>query len=321
MSKRIEGYWEIETNEGDIWRLSYPNGGMRELSGIGLPLAQYVTQHAPGQHGSSHLGYVLRDRTIQMALAWKWDNDDRSLVGRRVAYPYPHLNYLVNPLKIRRRMPGGQTRELWNCWYQGGLEVSSQEADAWGRVEMPAVQFLVRDPVWYDPESNTYSATTATEATGDELIFDTPGGVAGATSIFGTADYLTFGSSAINLTLNSGEVTTMGDWFTFPTITIVGPAAYPEIENQTAGYEITMDYAIPAGRTVTIDLRYGYKTVTDDLGTNLAGYVPATDDLADFCLWPDPLAADGENDIRVFAGGATAATSITIAWYDRYLAI
>jgi len=293
------------------------------LAGIGLPLAQYVTQKAPGQHGSSHLGYTLKDRTVQLGLAWRGRGSESCLAWRRAQDPYRALNYLDNPLIIRRILLNGSmsTRELHDAWYAGGLERDSDEVDGSGAIEQPAIQIEVRDPVWFDPTLDSYTVTTATGATGDELVFDTPAGVVGPTAIFGTADYLTFGSGAINLTLNAGQITTAGDWYTFPTITIVGPASDFEIENVTAGYEITMDYDIPAGRTVTFDLRYGYKTVTDDLGTNLVGYIPPTDDLADFCLWPDPLAAGGANEIRIFCGNATNATSITVAWYDRYLGI
>lgn len=327
----IEGFWEIETSGGDIWRLQYPAGGLMAMSGVGLPQATYATQKAPGQHGDSHLGYVLNPRTVLLRAAWKclWESGtyNDGLWRRRIASPYPHLNYLSNPLILRRVFKDGITRELWNVWYVGGVERSSDSGD--NRVETSAIELVARDPVWYDPDEDEYEIELEDMETGDELVFDTPGGVAGPTAIFSDSmsappvplDYLTFGSSTINITLNSGEIATAGDWYTFPTITIVGPASYPEIENETSGYIITMDYDIPIGRTVTFDLRYGYKTVTDDLGTNLAGYVPATDDLADFCLWPAPLAANGENDIRLFCGGATGATSITIEWYDRYLGV
>lgn len=317
----IEGFWEIEDSYGNIWNLQYPQGGLQKLTGTGIPVAQYATQKAPGQHGSSHLGYVLEDRTVQIGLAWRGRGSVDCLYDTRVNYPYSYLHYLHNPLILRRALISGVVRELHNVWYVGGLERDSDKVLGRNTVETAAIQLHVRDPIWFDPTLYSYAVTTAAMATGDELVFDTPGGVVGPTAIFGTADYLTFGSSTINLTLNSGEITTAGDWYTFPTITVVGPASDIEIENQTAGYQITMDYDIPAGRTVTFDLRYGYKTVTDDLGVNLVGFVPATDDLADFCLWPAPLATDGENDFRLFAGNATGATSITIEWYDRYLAI
>lgn len=317
----LEGTWEIETNSGYILTMKWPRAGIRQFSGYGLPPASHVTQKAPGQHGNTHLGYVLEPRSLQAGLAWKGTSGGGRycIEDRRTNHLYPALNYIDNPLIVRRILQNGEMRELWNVWYVGGLTMDSGSGD--GHIQTGAVQLVAHDPVFYDPVEKSASVDITTEETGDELIFDTPGGVVGATSIFGTADYLTFGSSSINVSLDGGEVTTMGDWYTFPTITIVGPAAYPEIENVTAGHEITMDYAVPAGRTVTFDLRYGYKTVTDDLGTNLAGYVPATDDLADFCLWPDPLATDGENEIRLFCGGATGATSITIAWYDRYIGV
>jgi len=318
---RIEGWWEIETAMGDIWTLQYPHGGLQRLAGIGLPLAQYATQKAPGQHGSSHLGYVLQDRTVQLGMAWRGRGHGECLPWRRSADPYAHLNYLVNPLKIRRSLLSGAVRELWNCWYIDGVGRDTDQVDASGAIESVGIQIEVRDPVWYDPDAHEYEAVLADSETGDELVFDTPGGVVGPTAIFGTANYLTFGMSSVNVTLNAGEIATAGDWYTFPTIIVTGPAVGFEIENQDSGHEITFDYSIAAGEVVTFDLRYGYKTVTNAAGDKLAGYVPATDDLAEFCLWPDPLATDGENDIRIFCGSATPATSVAVSWYDRYLGI
>ena len=325
----FEGTWEIETSLGEVWNLIHPGGLLNRLAGVGIPSAIYASQKAPGQHGSSHLGYVLDDRTVQMGFDLDGTGGNQEcLVEVREDNPYFHLNYLVNPLKIRRRLPS-KTRELWDVWYVGGVERDSDTVSVPPTVEGLAMQFTVKDPVWYDPTARAYAVTTATSATGDELVFDTPAGIVGTTAIFSDSmsappvplDYLTFGSSAINTTLVAGEITNAGDWPTFPTITIVGPASYPEIENLTSGQIITLDYDIPAGRTVTFDLRYAYKTVRDDLGTNLAGFVPATDDLADFCLWGTRQVALGANNMRIFCGGATVATSITIAWYNRYLAV
>jgi hypothetical protein len=317
----FEGTWEIETSLGEVWHLIHPGGLLNRIAGVGISPAIFASQKAPGQHGESHLGYVLDVRTVQMGFDLDGTGGNQEcLVEVREDNPYLHLNYLVNPLKIRRRLPS-KVRELWDVWYVGGVERDSDSVSVPPTVEGLAMQFVVKDPVWYDPTLNSYAVTVDSGASGDELVFDTPAGVGAPTAIFSTADYLTFGSSSINLSLTAGEITNAGDWPTFPTITIVGPASYPEIENLTSGHLITLDYDIPIGRTVTFDLTYGNKTVRDDLGTNLAGLVPSTDDLADFCLWGTRQVAGGANDIRLFCGGATGATSITIAWYDRYLAI
>ena len=317
----LEGIWEIETNSGEILCLQYPKSGIRGLSGYGLVGASHVTQKAPGQHGDSHLGYALEPRVLQASLAWKGiaRSGRYCVYERRKQHIYPSLNYLDNPLKVRRYLQTGELRELWDVWYVDGLELDSGSGD--GRVQTGAVQLVAHDPVWYDPDADSHASTLADSDTGDELVFDTPAGVVGPTSIFGTVDYLTFGMSSINQSLTSGEITTDGDWYTFPTIVVTGPAVGFEIENLISGHQITLDYSIAAAEVVTFDLRYAYKTVTNAVGDNLAGYVPPTDDLADFCLWPDPLATDGENDMRIFCGDATPATSVVVSWYDRYLGI
>jgi len=313
----LEGLWRIITSYGDVLELSPPSGGLRRMAGIGMPVAQYVTQQAPGQHGNSHLGFTLNPREVAMQLDWQ----GCELVDVRTGKIYPTFNYIASPFILQRALPDQTVRELRDVWFAGGLGRDSDAIDVEGHVETQPITVIARDPVWWAGEESSYTITTATIETGDEAVFDTPAGEPAPTWIFATASYLTFGYSTINTTLSSGEIATLGDWYTFPTITIVGPASDPEIENLTTDQIITMDYDIPAGRTVTFNLQWGYKTVTDDLGTNLAGYVPATDDLATFVLWPHPRATDGENSIRVFAGGVTAASSITISWYDRFLGI
>jgi len=317
----FEGSWEIETAYGDVWELVYPGGFLNRIAGVGIPQATYAAQKAPGQHGETHLGYVLNSRTVQMGFDLDGGSGNQEcLVQVREDKPFAHLNYLVNPLIIRRRLPS-KVRELWNVWYVAGMERDSGSVTVPPTIEGLAMQFNVKDPVWYDPNIHSYDVELADLASGDELVFDTPGGVVGPTSIFGTADYLTFGLSSLLVTLTAGEITTLGDWYTFPQVVVDGPAVGFEIENLSSSQEITLDYSIAAGETVTFDLRYGYKTVTNGAGTNLAGYVPSTDDLADFCLWPHPLATDGENDIRIFCGNAAATTMVTVTWYDRYLAV
>jgi hypothetical protein len=316
----IEGWWELETAYGDIWQLAWPSAGIQRIAGMGLPPAEYAAQKAPGQHGSSHLGYALNDRTIQLSLLWRGGSIE-CLRDRRKVDVYPHIGYLYAPFILRHKGLDGFIRELHDCWYAGGLERDSDAIDDIAKGETVAIQLLVRDPVWFDPTVRSYTVNTALLLTGDELIFDTPAGIAGPTTIFSTPNYLTFGSSSISVTLGAGQIATLGDWYTFPRIVVIGPANQFEIENITAGYTITFDYYIAAGETVTFDLRYGYKTVTNQIGTNLVGYVPATDDLANFCLWPVPLAALGRNTIRLFAGGVSSATRIAISWYDRYQGI
>ncbi len=131
--------------------------------------------------------------------------------------------------------------------------------------------------------------------------------------------HLTFGSSLISQTFN---VNYPGTWKTFPRIIIVGPLDNFRIDNLTTGEHIELTFNIPPGRTVTIDLRSGRKTVVDDLGTNLIGTVTADSQLGTFHIAAAPEAPLGVNQFRITGVSAEEGTSqVTLEWLNRYYGI
>jgi hypothetical protein len=118
------------------------------------------------------------------------------------------------------------------------------------------------------------------------------------------------------------DIAYLGTWLTYPTIIITGPLNDAVITNQETGEKIQFDYHIPAGRIVTIDLAYGVKTITDDLGTNLIGVLSSDSDLATFHIAPDPEVAGGLNHIAITGTGESIGTTqIEIQFYTRYIGI
>jgi len=117
-------------------------------------------------------------------------------------------------------------------------------------------------------------------------------------------------------------ITYSGNWLTYPRILITGPLDSIEVENQATREKIGIDYNIPAGRTVILDLAYGVKTVYDNLGTNLIGTVTPESDLATFHIAPDPEAPNGLNFISVVGSGIESGqTKVRIEFYNRYIGI
>jgi hypothetical protein len=78
---------------------------------------------------------------------------------------------------------------------------------------------------------------------------------------------------------------------------------------------------IPAGRTWTFNLLYGYKTVTDDLGVNQIAAVTAASDLATFAIVPEPEVLDGVNIITVAGTGTTGASATNLFYFNRYVGV
>jgi hypothetical protein len=124
------------------------------------------------------------------------------------------------------------------------------------------------------------------------------------------------------VTDNVQAIAYLGTWLTYPKIIITGPLNDAVITNQETGEKIELDYNIPAGRIVTIDLAYGVKTITDDLGVNLIGVLSADSDLATFHIAPDPEVTNGLNHIAITGTGESIGTTqIEIQFYTRYIGI
>ena len=83
-----------------------------------------------------------------------------------------------------------------------------------------------------------------------------------------------------------------GSWDEFPTVRITGPATNAVLENVTSGDKLDFTgTAISAGTSYVLDLRYGYKTVTQDDGTNRIDKLTNDSDLATWRLLAAPDAA------------------------------
>jgi hypothetical protein len=161
------------------------------------------------------------------------------------------------------------------------------------------LRFIAHDPLFFDPTEVVASFTL---------------GVSGDL-VFPITFPIEFGSGVILDTLN---LTYVGTWSTLPTIVIVGPIENPVITNVTTGEKLQFNVDIASGRTITIDLAYGAKTVVDDLGNNLIGNLSADSNLATWHLAPDPEAPDGLNVITLTGLNPTGATSVQIRYFTRY---
>ncbi len=114
----------------------------------------------------------------------------------------------------------------------------------------------------------------------------------------------------------------VGTWKSLPVLIITGPIFTPRIDNLTTGEKLEFSSNIAAGRVVTIDLAYGVKSVTDDLGNNLIGQLTTDSDLATFHIAPDPEAPNGVNQIQIQGGGAVPGeTSVELRYFTRYFGI
>ena len=94
------------------------------------------------------------------------------------------------------------------------------------------------------------------------------------------------------------------------------------IENLSTGEKLDFSgYTIGAGHYYDVDCRYGYKTVTNDLGENKIAELSDDSDLATFHLGAHPEVDEGRNSLRVTGTDVNEDTEIYVNYYERYLGI
>lgn len=278
------------------WVISY--------SGFGTPPIEYVTERGPFQHGETVRDYFLRPRVIQLLIrqgfcdrvAWWGGRADllNEIRPNRQATPTG-----VQPGELQLVETDGTIRSL-HVWIQDGPRFEARESGQWDEWAFQEVlRFIAYDPIAFDPTQVTAAFVVALDP---NLVFP-------------ITFPIQFGTGVLDEAL---DVTYPGTWLSFPVITIVGPIENPRIDNVTTGEKIELTANIAAGRTITIDLTEGNKTVVDDLGNNLLGQVTPDSDLGTWHLAPDPEAPLGVNTLRLRGTNPTGSTAVSLAYFERY---
>lgn len=275
------------------------------FTGWGYPTVEHITQRGAYQHGETLLTYRLNPRVVQYVYRKTggcrddyWENR-RNLID--AIRPNRGVGGCVERGRLRKVLEDGSKYDLYVMVERGpSFSPRGSDWDEWSYTE--TIRFVAHDPVIFNPEQQNASWTLSASS---ELVFPI------TFPIF-------FGTSIINDTL---DVTYNGTWLTYPTITITGPLNGPVIENLSTDETIEINYDVPAGDTITIDLNYGVKTVVNTAGTNLIGTVTADSDLATFHIAPDPEVSGGINQLRASGSNADANTAVAITWFDKYIGI
>jgi len=300
-------HWEIWDAYGRQVTLDFPGSFLRQIGGIGMPPLEHQTVRSPYQHGETYLGATLRPRAVQIGI-FQRGCSRRELLNYR-QYVMNSLSTLVAPLRIRRVLHDtGEIMELRDVVYESGYEFE-MGAVRGPRAESHILRFIAYDPVWWRLPQREVTATLIVL---EGLIFGNS--QPPSTAVF---PWL-FGSVYIDDTVS---VTVRGNWRAYPEFQLTGPLMNPLVENQTTGEKLELDYNINNGEVVTISTAFGNKTVTNDNGDNLIGYLTTDSDLATFHLAADPEATDGVNVLRFKSDLASIDSEIVVTWYDRYLGV
>lgn len=292
-------------SDGTVFDLnSPPSRGILNMSGWGKPPDERHTISGPYQHGETMVSYRLKPRPISMDIVHKYTSRSELLAGRSNLLNQMGLNNASSNAPVAGTLRweffenGVHKIRCLDVFLSKGLGFTPLNGwREWTVAE--GLEFTAHNPVVYDPTDRTSVISTYT-----------------ATLIFPVTFPFVLGTS-----YGTSTITYTGTWEDHPTITITGPAVGIYIENLGTGKKIRLDYTISLGETVTLVLGYNNITVTNNLNDDLLSYVSDDSDLGEFSILYDPVLTGGTNIIVVYTIGATATTTFTFTYHNRYYGI
>ena len=267
--------------------------------GFGMAPLHRITQRGPLQQGDSDVDFRLDPRVLQLPFIFTANTMAEHYAIRDKVLAIFSPSNVIGTLTITR--PDGTQRAIATK-ILGGLSLDVDSKSGYGVKTI--VQMRADDPTWYNPIQTTIAGTSAIVGTPTPIPRVYP---------------VTYGASG-TINVNT-SVTYSGTWNAYPNIVAVGPLNSLIIQNTSTGDIITLTANIAAGTTYTFDLRYGFKTVVDQLGANVLANISATSNLATFYFAPMPQVIGGINTISITATGGTSASSVTLTYNDRFIGV
>lgn len=287
----------LGTNEtDDLFAISYGN--------YGVPPVQYLTRRGYKQDGSTVIDYTINDRPITVTLHQKNPCTPEQYWELRAFFIDFFRPNRGGALTLTVRQSGGDKRAL-KVYAAPGFVFSPRSPDENLYVIEEPLTFIAYDPTWYDP-------------TGANLVLV---GVSGSELVFPITFPIVFDPDGV---VFSTTINYVGNWPSFPTITVDGPYTSATIRNASTGISLGLFIAIGAGEQRIINLAPGSQTVTDGMGNDKFGDLSPSpnSNLVDWNIRPHPEVLNGANEIEItLTGGVIGTSGATIDYNARYLGI
>jgi len=287
----------LANKAGDsLFAISYGN--------YGAPPVEYLTRRGYKQDGSTVVDYTINDRSIIITFYQK----DACTRQQYWAYRAALIDFFRpnrgGALTLTIRESGGNKRSL-KIYAAPGFVFAPSAPDESGWLLEEPITFVAYDPIWYDP-------TTA------DVVLS---GVAASQLVFPITFPIVFSPDG---TTYSTTITYVGNWKSYPIITLTGPYTSASIRNVSTGVSVVLFIAIGAGEQRIIDFTPGAQSVKDSSGNDQFGDLSPSpnSNLVDFNIRPDPEVAGGVNVFEItLVGGEIGTSAVTIAYHDRYFGI
>jgi hypothetical protein len=273
--------------------------------GFGLPPITRIVKRGTQQNGDTNVDYRIDPRVLSVALHIQCDNYvDHLRACEKLGQIFRVGNSAGTLTVVYSYTISGTTtaysRSI-DCYVAGGLDLGGldyQDFDI-----NTSVTLRASDPMWYDSNPVVVSISQSITGTPTPIPFLVP---------------MTMGGASLN---KSTDITYVGSAVEYPIITIVAGVSDLtglNITNVSTGKTLQFS-TLTANRTYTVDLSYGVKTITDDLGFNCIGLMSASSNLNTWGI--DPNTAGGVNTISVSSSTANVGSVLTLTFYNRYTSI
>lgn len=214
-------------------------------TGLGMPPVVRLTQRGPFQHGDSDIDYRLEPRVISYIFGiYAPSLADLETARDLLLRLFRPSN---TPFIVQYERSNNSMRQLY-AHFMGGMQLASSDREQGSWFQRFSIDIRAADPTFFDPFMESVSILN-TVSGGMTIPLSVPVNVR---------------SDAISTTL---DIHYIGTADTLPIITLYGPVYKPIITNTVTGAVISFPSTdIQYGDYYQIDLRNGFKTVTDSAG-------------------------------------------------------
>ena len=268
--------------------------------GWGLAPSHRITQRGPFQEGDSDIDFRLDPRVLSLPFVAPASTIDKHFTVRNALLDIfkPSNKDAFIKITYDDSDRGTQYRSI-DVKVIGGLTMDTDSKDFNVR---GVIQLRAADPTWSDDIGYQYQLTST--------IFGTP-------TPYPKPYPVPYGADSVN---NVTDITYDATWLSYPVLTAVGPLTDLVITDGL-NHSIKFTTPIPASTYVSINLKYNFKTVTDQDGVNRFSWLSIDSDITNFALFPEPFILDGINTLSVSATGTDGASMVTINYIPRYIGV
>lgn len=269
---------------------------------FGAPPVNFITRRGYKQDGETFLDYTYGRRTVSLEINFNvTDDTSRTAYWDVRAGLHNLLRHNRGGVMTYTLLRADGTKRALKVLPNPGMTLPASP-DNWELRE--PVQFVAFNPTWFDPDTTDLTMS----------------GAVGANLVFPIIFPILFGPSGVVFT--SGSITYVGTYRSYPTFTLTGPYDWVNIENQATTVSIGLSVPIGANETRVITLEPGSLSIVDGSGANKFAELAPNSDLINFNIRPDPLVADGIQEITVqMQGGSAGVSGAQLSYNTRYLAI